>query len=343
MKEHLALVSTLFCISGFADSAKECGCTQPLLKNPICLNEVYDVCGNAFGMRGDILYMNYTVPVLTSAVVSVVVDPLLINQELALTAKMSVGCNIAINYTMGNQPGYSFEASWYHIVTQFKRHVSGSILLDHAISLTDPALGTVSQIAHIDINFFDVLIQKNFGFGDWFSVMPSVGLIGGYMNSVNRASTVALPGENFGNDTTEATLNQFLKYEGAGLKIGGKSSFRIGCGFKLAAELFYSALYGYSKDKVSFESDGHFEPPSPLSGTIIEYTNHHGRSFVDSLIGLAWESRFRNDSLFLELHAGWKFQSFSDGWMEFEAEFNDEIHTLPLYGQGLQAGATFKF
>ena len=349
MKKFLTLATLAFCASGFG---KECNstpspCPCPTIKNPICLYELYDNQGCNLGLRADALYMNYTSPVLVFASEEFTVLPVRHSHLLGVPGKMSVGCDVALSYTMPNQPGYSFEASWYHIVAKFSRRDTASdVLLSHSVSLTTAAPGTVAVRANMTINFFDLLIQKKFGFGDWVSVMPAVGLLGGYMNSVNRAQTQASTATSFGNSTTTAELDQFIKFEGIGLKLGGKSSFKIGAGFKLMAELFYSVMYGFSKTRLLYSSNGNFVfdgVPTGLSGANLYYDQHHGRALFDSLLGLMWEWRSCNESMFFDIHAGLKFQSFSDGWMEFEAEFNNDVSNLPLYGQGLQAGATFKF
>ncbi len=354
MKRLLSLATLSLCISGFAatqkQQAKDQSCaTQPYkpLRNTIPLYETYDVSGIAnVGVRTDLLYMNYTSPALTFASQQTLSGPgitTLNSTILSVPGDMSLGCNIALNYTMPNQPGYSFEFSWYYMDAHGSRSKTGDgVLLAHSVALTTGAPGSVKVKDHLIINFFDLMIQKDFAFGDWFNVKPAAGLMGGYMHSATRASTLASTATTFGSDTTVAALNQLVQFEGIGIKIGGHSAFRIWHGFRLTADLFYSVMYGYTKANMNYSSDGSFGAAT-LANAISNLRQHHGRALFDSMLGLAWESRFSNDAYYLDVHAGWRFQSFSDGWMEYEAEFNDAVRPLPLYGQGLQIGATFKF
>ena len=132
--------------------------------------------------------------------------------------------------------------------------------------------------------------------------------------------------------------------EGIGIKLGGNADFRVWGDFKLRAELFYSILYGFAKANLDYLQNGFYTLPSgEARGADAAYSQHQITSFFDSMLGVAWEQRYRGDSLYLELHAGWRFQTFAQGWTEFEVEFDDAMNYLPLAGQGLQIGATFKF
>ncbi len=324
-------------------------CGKPL-SNPISLYEVFDNQGVNLGARADVLYMNYTSPVLVYASEQSLEDPVhrtLHSHLLDVPGKASVGCNIALLYTMPNTPAYSFETSWYHIHTKFSASDTAHVLPAHIVSANIAADGSVSVKAHININLFDLLVSKKFSLGTWVSMTPAAGLVGGYMDSKNtvHGSTAGSFALLVGGQTAlrDLTLQQSFKYEGIGMKIGGRSSFKIWKGFSLTADLFYSALYGYTKASLNYSQDVAAVALGDLFGFVGHYNHHHGRSFFDSLIGLAWSGTMSNDSMFLELHAGWKYQSFSDGWMEFEVELNNAISNLPLSGQGLQAGATFRF
>lgn len=337
-------------LSGYAGCKDPCEvkCCQPVLRNALPLYETLDVCGTDFGARADVLYMVYQVPVLTYASLQTTTSQIVHSNILSVPGDMSVGCNVALLYTMPGEPRYSFESSWYHIVAEFSRSVTAPDLIPaHSVALTVAAQGTGTVDAQVAINLFDLMIKKDFAFGNWFALTPAAGLVGGYMNGKNtahfNATSGAFSAASGGNTaSTIADVSYTTKFEGIGLKIGGSSSFKIAGGFRLKADLYYNALYGYAKAALDYSQNG-LSLGGTARGTVVNYSQHHGRSFFDSLLGLAWEHRFRNDSLYLDLHAGWRFQTFSDGWKEFEAEFNDSLHELALSGQGLQAGATFKF
>lgn len=315
------------------------------LKRPVRLYETFDNDGVDFGVRGDLLYMVYQAPVLVYASEQEVVDQILHSHILNVPGKPGLGCDVALMYTMPNQPGYSFELGWYHIVTKFSRNVnSDHLVVAHNSVLNTAAVGNATIHAKLAINFIDLVVKKDFAFGDWVSLTPIAGLVGGYMHGKSTSHFLATSGSFNAANVTSSTLAYTTKFEGIGMKLGGCSSFRIFEGFKLKAEFFYNVLYGFSKAHL----DALDNAATPLGGvnllgTDVHYSQHHGRAFFDSLLGLAWENRFRNDSLFLDLHIGWRFQTFSDGWQEFEAILNDSLHELSLQGQGLQAGATFKF
>jgi hypothetical protein len=355
MKLFVFAMVGLVSVCAFADDEIEVSSTKQschkILRNPICLYETYDNQGCNIGARGDILYMVYQAPVLTYASQQTVTNRTLYSKILDVPGKLSLGCNVALTYTMPNQPGYTFESSWYHIVAKFAREASSdNIVPAHSVALTLAAPGTARVNAHVAINFFDLLLKKDFGFGEWVSMTPAAGVIGGYMNGENSAhflaTSLAFSGTTGGAiANTEATLAYTSKFEGIGLKLGGHSSFKLWRNLKLKAELFYSVLYGLAKTHLTYAENGTTILPGAgtLNGTNVSFKQHHGRAFFDSLLGFAWEHTFKNDAYFVDIHAGWRFQSFSDGWKEFEAEINDSLHELGLTGQGLQAGAVLKF
>jgi hypothetical protein len=288
--------------------------------------------------------MIYNSSTLTYASEQTTAAGLLHSDILNVPGKMSWGCDIALMYTMPNQPGYSFEAGWYHIHAKFSHSAtSDNIVPAHSVSLTLAAPGTAKVNANMTINFFDLLLKKAFSFGDWVSMTPAVGLVGGYMNGKSNSHFNATSGAFSGgaSPTTVANLFYSSKFEGIGVKLGGCSSFKIWGGFKLKAELFYNVLYGFNKASLAYSQNGLFL--GLLNATKLHFDQHIGRAFFDSLLGFSWDTTFVNNAYFLDLHAGWRFQSFSDGWNEFEAELNDSVHEISLTGQGLQAGATFRF
>lgn len=339
------MATSVFAGHGDADKAQTC---PPSLRRQIKVYEKFDNDGVNLGMRADVLYMVYQAPVLTYASLQTVSSEILHSHILAVPGQASVGCNLALMYTMPNQPGYTFETSWYHLVAELSRNVNATnIVPAHSATLTLAAPGNASIDAHLTINLFDLLLKKDFCLGGWFCVTPGVGLVGGYLNGVSSAHFVATSGgfsaAGGGNTaTTNANLSYTTKFEGMGVKVGTNASFKIWGGFKLTTDFFYSTLYGFSKVKLDYLQNG-LSLGGTVRGADANYDHHHARSFFDSLLGLAWESQFNNDSLYLNLHAGWRFQTFLDGWKEFEAEFNDSLQELSFSGQGLQAGATFKF
>ena len=358
MRNSFFLTSCLFIssLSTFAFGAENNSpATQPKmqqqnhLKKPISLYETFDNNGVNIGIRGDVLYMIYNSPALTYASEQSAVSEVLYSKTISVPGKPSVGCDLALTYTMPNDPGYSFETEWFHIVAKFSRNVnSDNIVPAHSVALTNPAPGNASVLAHMSINFFDLVINKQFSFGDWVSFTPTAGVIGGYMEGKSSAhfsatsGAFSIAGIPAGTTrSTEADLSYTNRFGGAGLKLGVYSAFKIWKGLRLEANLFYSALYGLAKAELNYSQNGLYAGIE--KGSKANYEQHQGRIFFDSLLGLAWATQFSNDAFFLDFHAGWRFQVFTEGWQGFEAEFNDALQELSLYGQGLQAGITFKF
>lgn len=355
MKQRLVFTTACMCFSALFGKQADCDqkpskpTSRPAkqipnpLQHQLPLYETYDNIGWAnVGVRADILYMIYNSSILTFAS-NQSLNPsatVLTSDIVTVPGKLSLGCNLALTYTLPSQPGYTFESSWFHIVARFgKKDVDRGLVPAHSVALTRSSPGSATVNAQIAINLFDAMVMKRFAFGDWFTITPGAGLVGGYMNTHNRAFYSA-NGGNFGSSTTHSGLVQHFKYEGIGAKVGGRSTFRIWDRFKFNADFFYNTLYGYGHGSLSYTSNGSYNGLNAANST---YRNHFGRTFFDTLLGLSWDYTFNQDSLYLELHAAWRFQSFSSGWREFEAEFNDALHDLTLNGQGLQAGATFKF
>ena len=295
--------------------------------------------------------MIYTDPLLTYAGKVIQVGTEQSSSVQGVKGQCVAGCEVALMYTMSNQPGYSFETSWYHITPTFSSSFSAvspeNVAPAHSISLNDKAPGAAKVHASLAINFFDLVIKKQFSLGDWVRMTPTAGLVGGYMNGKSSARFDATSGT-FSTPTiseipvTHAILAYNTKYEGIGVKIGGDAEFKIGSGFRLVTNLYYNVLYGLSHIKLDYEQE-----PGLFLGTtnkaVARFTQHHGRDFFDALLGLAWGGTCCHDSVYLDLHAGWRFQSFANGWQEFEAEFNNAERNHSLQGQGLQAGATLRF
>ncbi len=335
------------CSLGFADAKggtdKKKPC-NPLVK-PLSLNETFDNNGVNLGVKADLLYMVYNSPILTYASKIHDEDHDRHSTILNVPGHMNLGCNVALMYTMQNNPGYSFESSWFHIVPHFSRKkTANDILPAHSVSLLEPTPGSANMHAHVAINLFDLVIKKQFSFGDWFGVAPTAGVVGGFLNGKSHAHFSASSGE-FASGVTDAVLAYTTKFEGIGLKIGADSSFKIGAGFSLRSELYYNMMYGLGRAHLNYSQNGLFSAPGgdTLDSANVHYSQHQGMSFFDSLLGLGWSGHFNNDSLFLDIHAGWRFQDFLGGWKEFEAEFNDSVLDHALQGQGLQTGITFRF
>jgi hypothetical protein len=322
----------------------------PRMREPIPLYATYDNDGVNLGFRSDLLYMVYDVPVLTYASEETTVSGVLNSQIENVRGRLSLGCDIALMYTLPNSPGFTFEAGWYHIIARFRRQNNASnILPAHSVGLTIPAVGNGQVHAHIAMNFIDLLLKKQFAFGDWVTLTPGAGLIGGFMNARSQSNFNATTGyfnqtvpitTTFESPVNSAHLYYSSRFKGVGMKLGGSSMFKIWDGLRFTADLYYSVIWGFSRSRLNYGQNGRFEG---LTGSNVVYSNHHGRPFFDSLLGLAWEKRFKNDSLYFDVHAGWKFQTYANGSKEVEAEFNDSVQERSVQGQGLEAGATFKF
>jgi hypothetical protein len=331
--------------------AKECcdpekmkskgGCD--MLNRPVVVSESKDNHGVVLGLRGDVLYMNYTTPVLTYASEQYTMPGNILRSKiLNVPGKASVGCALAASYTIPHSPGYTFQAGWYHIVTEYSsKNKSGVLVPAHVVALDRSAPATSSITADIAINLFDLILQDTFTWGKSFTFAPAAGVIGGYMDSSNRAKFTASSGSFYtGGTITVATLNQTVKYEGIGAKVGFDYAYKIMGGFKFFGNFFYNAMYGYTKAKLTSTINGSY---LGLNGSNVSYHQHHGRSFLDTLIGLSWGGAFNCDSYFMDVHVGWRYQAFMDGWLQMEDITDNSIRPLNLTGQGLQAGVAFKF
>ena len=318
-------------------------CCHPCLEYPVPLYEVYDNCGPGFGVRGDVLYMNYTIPTLSVAARVDVVGTHEDSRIISPTARPSLGCEVAASYRMCSDPGYTFESRWYHIVAQYGTNDSGTITPAHIVAITTGREGTVQNSAKIAINFFDLVLRKDYRWGQYLTFSPTVGVIGGYMHIKDSAHFTNTSGLawGLGVTATDIQFNQNLKYEGIGARFGGAFEAEIVCGFKLMGNFYYNALYGFSKDTLDITSNGVIF--GGLHSANAHYFGHHGRTFFDTLLGLSWETTFCSNSFWAELHAGWKVQYFPAGWTQFEAELNNALRELPLHGQGLQAGLSLKY
>jgi hypothetical protein len=349
--KKLVVVSTILSMLGSsalahaADDQKNSK-QQPkkLLNNPVPLFESYDNQGVNLGVRADILYMIYSVPTLTYVSKQTLVGTELDSDIVSVPGKLSLGCDLALTYTMPHCPGYSFEAGWYHIVAKFSdAQAANNLDPAHIVSVVNPAPGTASTVGHVAINFFDLFLSKTYSFGSFFSFSPMVGMVGGYMNSKNTSNFNATS-SNFGRNTTSVYYFQSSKYEGLGVKLGTGYKFDIWCGLKLTGNFTYNILYGLSRSTVYLTSNGSFLTGSGVaSGTAVSVSQHQGRSFIDSLVSLAWQKTFSDDSFFIDVHAGWKTQAYQSGYIANEAELNDASQSNWLFGQGLEAGVAFKF
>jgi hypothetical protein len=286
--------------------------------------------------------MVYNAPVWTYVSEQSVTDSVLSSSIESTPGKMSCGCQLVLNYTTSEERGYTFEAGWFHIVPQFSRQISGERLYPlHTPSLTQGAPGTADISAHINLNLFDLLIKKSFAWGEWVVMTPAAGLVGGYMEGTSRARFLATSGAFSTSGVTDATLTTTTKFEGVGLKLGGNCSFKVGYGFSFLSEFYYNVLYGLARADFDYTQNQLYN--SLYFGEEARYSQHHGRTFFDVLLGLVWGRAFADDHCFFDIHLGWRFQSFSGGWKNIASVFSDSLYEAPLYGQGLEVGGTFKF
>jgi hypothetical protein len=345
----LPIVFSLVCFSTYAQAPskkqKPSECPKKILDNPIQLFETYDNQGVNLGFRGDLLYMIYSVPTLTFASRESLIGTNLHSVIVGVPGRLSLGLDCALTYTMPNSPGYSFEAGWYHIVAQFRRNqVASDLEPAHIVSVTGTAPGTGMNRGHVAINFFDLLFSKDYSLGSFFFLSPGAGVIGGYINSESTSQFNATSGT-FGTVGGSAIrFAQASKFEGLGVKLKTGYKFSIWKGLKLTGNLSYNMLYGFSKTTIDFTSNGAFPIlGGTASGTTVLAEEHTGRTLIDSLISLAWQQAFSNNSMFFDVHAGWRYQAYQAGYFAAEAETDDSIQSNWLFGQGLEAGVAFKF
>lgn len=340
------LVGSLICTSMYADRMQDKSMndqTQNMdkLRHVVNFYEAYDNDGCNFGIRGDFLYMNYSTQVLDYAAVMSPTADLVEGKVYAPKPKAEFGCDIALTYTTPHDgPGYTFKAGWFYIRPKFTRSATASPLgLTHVDDDYTPTNATATNNGHININFIDLLIGKDYAWGDRFKMGPFGGLLGGFMYSKNTANIVAATGHNFGNSLTNGTLFQQDRYKGIGVKVGTAYDLKIWRGLSFMGNLSYNMLYGFTKANLNETAN-----QGSVAVANSHYLNHHGRSFVDSTFGLAWGGAFSDDSMYADIHVQWRYQAFSDGWLQQQSKWDGNLmNNLPLYGQGLQAGLTFKF
>lgn len=342
------MIGSLFCTSLCADKSMQDksmnnqmnnGDQDTSLRHKVNLYETYDNNGVNLGVRADFLYMNYSTPVFVYAADISPINDSLQGTAYAPKPKPEFGCDIALTYTMHDAPGYTFEAGWFYMRPKFTRTVTDTELgLTHVVDSNFGTNATATNSGHININFIDLLMGKDFAWGETFRIGPFGGLLGGFMFSKNTANAVANSGTFGNNSDTNVTFFQQVKYKGIGVKVGTNYDYRVWGGLSIKGSLSYNMLYGFSRTNMLST-----EQANSSTTAFSKYRNHHGRSFVDSLLGLAWGGACCDDSMYFDVHVQWRYQAFSDGWMQLEADWNHAMQNLPLYGQGLQAGLTWKF
>jgi hypothetical protein len=312
------------------------------LNRPIPLYATYDNDGWGLGLRGDVLYMNYSSPIRTFVSAVTTAGTAYTSEIFDVKSTGSVGCDLGLTYTRMSDPGYTFGFDWFHIVSTFNHNVSGpSLLPSHIVAATLQKPGTANNNGALTINFFDMMVSKSYRLGDPFTFAPAIGVIGGYMDShITNSYNSTTTGFVAGPVATAISTKQTIKFEGIGVKLGSDFKFNVWRGVKITGDVFYNILYGLTKSTLV----SNFNAAAPTyTSSLSTYGHHHGRGFVDAMIGLAYQTTFKKDKYFLDVHAGWRTQYFPDGWAQFEVEYNDSEHSLPLYGQGLEAGLTVKF
>lgn len=309
------------------------------LNKPIILYETFDNNQSNVGVKGDLLYMHYSSPFISYACEVTQHGTVYENGRIfAAKGKTRLGYDVALNYTMHWEPKFTFQLEWFHITPQFKRTVTSDHLLPSHISiLTTYTPGTGTNNSQIRINLIDFCISKKFTFGKSFSLAPLIGAVGGLMKSYDKSHFIATSGS-FGTGATIVDFNEYANYKGIGGKVGLEYSLKIIDGFKIAGHLNYNILYGFTNMSFFVTSNG-----TSITSAKDRYFHHHGRTFLDALLGLAWQRNFNHEKLFLDLRAGWRVQDFFEGIMQYEAVYNDAVQPRALFGHGLETGVTFKF
>lgn len=344
---YAMIFGSLVCFSAHADQWTEntetCCREETCLMKPTILYETRDTSGTTFGVRGDILYMNYSYPEVTFASEQVITASDVSSHILAAKSKAEVGFDVGINYTMEGCSEYTFELGWFYINPKWSRNVTSEILLPaHIETVNQVAPGIGTNNAKLDMNFIDLTMSKAFSFGKYFALSPTVGVVGGFMTGTNTAAFQASSGSfNSRVSLTQVATKQHVSFNGVGVKIGTGYGFNIWENFGIIGDISVNMLYGFTKVKLDITENtptGTF----PQTGSVA-YKQHNGCVFLDSLVGLYWKWQSDNNASMWDLHAGWRVQSFYPGWIHIQAEGNNAMTERSLFGQGLEAGITFKF
>ena len=92
MRSSILSILGMVALSGYAGDKDPCPAQycQPILRNPLSLYETFDHCGADLGVRADVLYMVYQVPVLTYASLQTVTSQVLQSDILGVPGDLSL-------------------------------------------------------------------------------------------------------------------------------------------------------------------------------------------------------------------------------------------------------------
>lgn len=329
------MCSALF-VSGFADTYPK---EKLSLEQPTSSQETQIHEGVGLGLQADALYLWYSTPKMLFAAEVDSTNNTTQGEVFSAQGKGRFGVDLKLSYVIPTEHKLAISASWFNIMAKFDRSLSSRTLSPVFISgLYSSTPANASNQTRLNLNIFDVLLLKTFKIGKYFSSTPYGGFTMEFTRGKGTSWFTATSGE-FRSGVTNAQFSQKVDYNGYGVKLGSQGAIHLGCGFAFQGDIAGSFFYG--------NTDAYMKLYENLDRTTViaqgKYDQNYGVFLIDALLGFSWEKRFCHTNSLVNIHAGYRVQSFYPGWMEMSVEVSTPFDWVALYGQGIEAGITVLF
>lgn len=177
----------------------------------------------------------------------------------------------------------------------------------------------------IDYNNLDLELGRWTYMSPQIAVRPHVGVKAAWID-LQQKITYGLPQSPL--DALSGTDNKVKDnsdFKGVGPRIGIDSNWHLGYGFSIKADASFSVLYGHYKvrHKEDFPEGIVFAQIETFDIKMKSKT-HAFSPFLNTILGLQWESYLNDSKQHLSLSAGYEVQYY---WRQNQMEFSEDFHT----------------
>jgi len=228
---------------------------------------------------------------------------------------------IALDYSF-NAQGWTLGADWMQLKNSqsqtlnypYPNGYSGILVYSDInnsyYSEFNSAGGFLSGKQELSFNQVNLDLSKEFFVSKYFSLTPT--MAGTFIGYNHNLSTDA------GNELLGTFNKVTLKnhYQGFGFKLGGNGRFLCGEGIYLLGSADAGITYGPSRShkntSTSSASSNAVNHGVPAYGSDIQTNPSIFLPFIDAKMNLGWRRSFANDSMALDLFAGYEYHLFFD-------------------------------
>lgn len=231
----------------------------------------------------------------------------------ASVKRMELGWNwgfrIGLEYEIPHQK-MDLESTWTSYVSTATSHSKAEFPATLFSVWTYPGAGISSETeakakARLKFNVVDLMMGATFSPRSFLDIKPRAGLASAW---IDQKFNIHLSGGSTSSPALVLDDHIVLKnnFWGIGPKFGLNTTWSLGCGFNIIANVDISVLYGEFEIKQDETVLSSGLSPATTYVDVDSNRFHLLRAYLDMMLGLGWDHMFHNDRYHLSLQAGWE-------------------------------------